>query len=230
MDNINYEPVKRKIEAWIWYDENEPEKNKDEFRKKYDLDCVLTNGNLHADTIFSLWRPLRFALVRINGYKKLNIYGKVEKEVGFLNQLCKDEVMMELLPADNSIVKNLVKLFDLGQTRANVMILPEGQRKLNTLRNAKPYHDYMPYFLSECFDGGTFSDAFKNMLFPQWIKEQKLEMFFEEEICKGNIKDLAQTGDIKKGVPDDLDTLLINYIKIIEKRQSEYKEKESLML
>lgn len=230
MDNINYEPIKRKIEARIWYDENELENNKDKFRKKYDLDCILTNGNLHADTIFSLWRPLRFALVRINGYKKLNIYGKVEKETGFLNQLCKDEVMMELLPADNYIVKNLVKLFDLGQTRTNVMILPEGQRKLNKLRNAKPYHDYRSYFLSECFDGGTFSDAFENMLFPQWIKEQKLEMFFEEEICKGNIKDLAQTGDIKKGVSDDLDTLLINYIEILEKRQSEFREKETLIL
>ncbi|MBB6714410.1 hypothetical protein [Clostridium gasigenes] len=226
MDNINYEPIKRKIEAWIWYGENEPKKNKDEFRKKHDLDCILTNGNLHADTIFSLWRSLRFALVRINGYKKLTIYGKVEKEAGFLKQLCKHEVMMDLLPGDNSIVQNLVKLFDFGQTQANVMILPEGQRKLNTLRNMEPYHDYMPYFLSECFDGGTFSDAFKKVLLSEWIMQQKLDMFFERKICKGNIKDLAQTGDIKKGVPDCLDTLLINYIKILEKRQLAFDEME----
>ena len=59
--------------SWIEYEENKPKtkydedsENHDKFRSEHDLDCVLRNGNLHADTIFSLWLPLRFALVRLH--------------------------------------------------------------------------------------------------------------------------------------------------------------------
>jgi len=222
MDN---ESIKKKINSWIWYEENEPKskyrdnpKEHDEFRKKYDLDCVLTDGNLKADTIFSLWIPLRFALVRINGYTKLNKYGKVEKRATFLKKIVNDEVMSTLLPKENSMVNNLVRLFELGQTRANIMILPI--RKLNYLRGSKPYFDYIPYYLLECFEGGDFAYAFKNndKQLHDWLNDEKLEMFFDGEVCKSNIKDLAESGDLKIGVPEDLDTLLINYIEILEKR------------
>lgn len=99
---MNNKAIKTKINEWIWYEENQVKekyyinpKINDQFRQQYDLDCILTNGNLLADTIFSLWLPLRFALVRINGYKKLNKYGRVEKKASFLKQIVKDNILDE---------------------------------------------------------------------------------------------------------------------------------------
>lgn len=100
-----YEPIMRKVNAWIFYEKNKPtgqyignERVHDEFRKKYDLDCALTSGSLYADTIFSLWRPLRFALVKINGYSKLNRYGDINKKTEFLVKLKEENLWEELLP------------------------------------------------------------------------------------------------------------------------------------
>ena len=46
MDNY-YEPIIRKINSWIDYDENKPKSNnskeQDEYRQNNDLDCILTN-------------------------------------------------------------------------------------------------------------------------------------------------------------------------------------------
>ena len=45
-------------------------------------------------------------------------------------------------------------------------------------------------------------------------------MFFKEDrIEKDTIKDLAGTGDITKGVPQDMNLLLDNYIGILEQRK-----------
>lgn len=86
-----YEPIIKKIQAWIDYDKNKPKSNyktnkqkHDEFRMKNDLDCIQANGDLKADTIFSLWIPLRLVLVRINGYGKLNQYGNINDKISFL--------------------------------------------------------------------------------------------------------------------------------------------------
>lgn len=220
---MNYAPIKEKIEAWIWYDEHEPKSDYrkcNEFRRKYDLDCILTGGNLNADTIFSLWRPLRFTLVRINGYPKLNKYGTVKKNADFLRKICNDTVLREILPNDTPMVINLARLFELGQTRANIMILPQGYRKLNLFRNDTPYHDYVPYFLYECFKDGYFSYAFQNddTELINWINNENLRMFFDGKPCRENLKDLAKTGDIKSGLPKDLNVLFENYINLLEER------------
>lgn len=221
-----YEPLTRKIKSWIWYNNNKPsvEYKKspevwDEFRAKNDLDCVLADGDLNADTIFSLWLPLRFTLVAINGYAKLKqLAGSIDKRYEFLENLLKEEVLYELLPADNSRVQNLVELFELGQTGANVMILPE---RWMQKRGSTPYYDYMPYFLSECFEGGEFFRAFKTEEdFIQWIGKQKLEMFFDGKIEPDFIIDLSGTGDIKKGIPIEVDVLVKNYIAILKKRKA----------
>lgn len=221
--NIELESIKKKIESWIWYEKNNPKTNdfkeKDAFRQKNDLDCVLTNGNLKADTIFSLWLPFRSVLVELNGYSKLNKIGNINRKFEFLKNLQKTESLENLLPVDNPMVKKLEKLFYLGQTRSNVMILPE--RRLNTERAGKPYYDYMPYFLYECFDSGKFAYAFMNYKggVNQWIKNQHLDMFFDGNIEKANIKDLSGSGSIFDNKSKDKNILLDNYISILEKRK-----------
>lgn len=38
----------------------------DEYRRWHDRDCALTGGNLYADTMFILWRPLANTIIRLN--------------------------------------------------------------------------------------------------------------------------------------------------------------------
>lgn len=51
------ETIKTHIQYWIDY-----KGDGDEYRRTHDLDCILTDGNLFADTLFSLWLPLRYVL------------------------------------------------------------------------------------------------------------------------------------------------------------------------
>ena len=229
--NLDYGAIIHKIEAWIYYNENAPKeksyinkseyyKDSDKFRKENDLDCQLTEGNLFADTIFSLWLPLRFSLLKINGgYTKLNKYGKVDKnDCNFLRGIINN--IEELLPYSKEITKLLIDLFQLGQERCNVMILPD--RSINTEKGKKPYYDYMPYFLLECFESGNFSKYFhyKNEELKKWIVDQKLEMFFDGEISKNKIKDLAGNGNITyNGGTEHIETILKNYITILKCRK-----------
>lgn len=223
--SYDYKSIMNKIQEWINYDEKRPksdyftnQKEHDEFRMKNDLDCKLTNGNLNADIIFSLWLPLRLSLVRINGYKKLNKYGNINDKISFLRKISNEEVIKQLLPKDNITVKKLIQLFELGQTRCNVMILKN--RKMQ-YRGSKPYYDYMPYFLHECFDDGVFSKYFPHDgELEEWIKNEKLHIFFNGNISKENVLDLAGNGNIKCGIPDDINILLDNYINILITRKT----------
>lgn len=223
-----YEPIYNKIQAWINYDIKRPQSNyndnrkeHDEFRKKNDLDCILTNGNLLADTIFSLWIPLRFVLVRINGYDALKKYGDINNKIIFWKSILEKEALNKVLPKENETVHKLVELYKIGQERCNVMILKE---RWMQSRGKSPYYDYMPYFLYECFDKGKFSVCFKegNAELKEWINCQNLNMFFDGDITKENIIDLSGSGNIKIGIPKDINYLLDNYINILEKRRINY--------
>ena len=227
--NDYYEPIIRKIQSWIDYDKNKPKSNyytnreeHDEYRSKNDLDCILANGNLNADTIFSLWLPLRLVLVKLNGYAKLNKYGGIKKEVPFLKIIKEESILEELLPQKNCLTGKLIELFDLGQQRCNVMILKN--REMQS-RGLAPYYDYMPYFLFECFDKGCFSKYFNgNDDLIKWISQQNLDMFFYDTISKENIKDLSGNGDIKNNVPYNIEVLLENYINILKQRKMNLNE------
>lgn len=232
MMNEIYNPILKKIESWINYEENKPtatykedRKRYDEYRKYNDLDCILCNGDLKADTIFSLWLPLRFSIfyLKQKNYKRIkHIAGfDMRKEPNFLNALIRREVISELLPEHEETTILLSELFSLGQTRANVMLLPE--IGINSKRGLEPYYDYMPYFLYECFKGGDFAIYFSSDdSFREFVKKERLEYFFEGEVLKENIMDLANTGNIKYGIPNDINILIKNYISILRKRSLDF--------
>lgn len=220
-----YRPIIEKIASWIKYEENKPKtdykadaESHDKYRASHDLDCILRDGNLHADTIFSLWIPLRYALVRVSGYDKIKeVTGlDLSQSVPFWKALIQNGNLQRLLPIKNETTRLISELFYLGQQVENTMILPE--RWLQS-RGGKPYYDYMPYFLYECFSGGNFHKAFgSDDRVCEWAEHEKLECFFDGIICKDNIIDLAGTGDIKNGVPDDLNYMLRSYISVLQKR------------
>ena len=105
-------------------------------------------------------------------------------------------------------------------TRANVMILPS--IKLQN-RGLKPYYDYMPYFLIECFKEGDFSKAFENDEgLKEWIERQHLKMFFEnEDVENDKILDLSGNG-VKNNIPKNVEIMMDNYIDILERRKVYY--------
>lgn len=217
-------PIEKKIEQWIFYESNEPKGNKklqDNFRKQHDLDCQLTNGNLKADTIFSLWLPLRFTLRELNDY---NIYipnKKTERDryLLFLEKLGND--LPDYLPSNNYLVKKLSKLFELGMKRENVMILP--YRIINIERGSEPYYDYMPHFLYECFRGGYFSKYFNNDYeLVEWLETQHLKMLFGVRVGRFNIKDLSGSGSVKDNRPKNVGIMMDNYIDILKARKVFY--------
>ena len=195
-----YEPIKMKIREWLAYDINEPkvpysgnEKLFDEFRSNNDRDCVLTNGNLHADTMFSLWTPLKNAILRINSTDEIAAVGNINSKYAFLPALSKGDNLEKLLPEHMAITSKLSKLFELGLGVENVFLLPE--RNLNCARARRPYCDYMPVFLLESFPCGEFAYAWQNIEdYVSWVRKEKLHVFFDGEILPENVKDLSETG------------------------------------
>lgn len=125
----------------------------------------------------------------------------------------------EYLPAGNRATASLEQLFRLGQTRANVMILPD--RKMNVLRGKRPYCDYVPHFLLGLLKGdfGVYSEE----AVVQWVEREKLQVFFDSEIVeKGRVLDLLGTGDPKRHTTKDIVKALPSYLntccEILERR------------
>ena len=175
-----------------------------------------------SDEMFSLWRPLRFTLARINGYPKLNKIGNLDNKKEFLKALSQYN-LEDFLPVEKEVVRKLARFFELGTTPANKIEFPseKATEAMKYLRNQEPNYDYMPYFLYECFEGGRFATCYESdASLQEWIKEQHLEMLFEgQELKKEKIKDLSGMGDYRKSIPLDMEFMLDNYIKILEKRQ-----------
>ncbi len=251
--NIIYEPILKQLAYWKDYYMRDSERrakklqgdktvySDDEFRTANDRDCMLTGGNLNADTIFSLWLPLRHTIVRINGYEKISKVGNIDDKKSFVCALLEGDNLEKLLPKELSIVRTLSELFTYGMERENVMILPKryfyhggGKKSLNCARGGEPYWDYVPRFLYEIFKGGDFADAVGNddKTCRTWIKEQNMTMFFKDGILdREHIIDLAGSGNVMVSLApkggsyeEDLmlqENMLRNYIDILKLRKNE---------
>lgn len=224
------EKIKEHIQYWINY-----KGSGDDYRRNNDLDCILADGNLYADTLISLWLPMRYVLDKENTqkwreslqYEKEELRRKnrnLKSDVNFLSDL-KDN-FSEYVPTE-SMQRKIEELFTLGRTRANVIILP--YRRWNTIRGTRPYWEYMPHFLYDLLN--TDNERFLGAV-QEWIKEQKLCMFFvdEKNLVKENIKELCGSGSIFKHKSDEINvTILIdNYIEILQNRSKLIVENKSL--
>lgn len=229
------EPIQRKIDAWIYYEDNSPKTEywthreaHDKYRSENELDCILADGNLHADTIISLKFYLRQVIYKIWDGKKIwnnSEYIPSERKNpkkfwAFMKELQKN--LGDYLPENSPLVQKLCILFRYGQTRANVMILPDRQMQR---KGEEPYYDYMPHFLYECFQGGNFSEYFAgdNDL-KEWIRREHLEMFFKDRanLSPDSIIDLNANGNIKSNLTTHIDIAIDNCIEIIKERQKYY--------
>ncbi|MCP1110902.1 single-stranded DNA-binding protein [Ohessyouella blattaphilus] len=227
-------PIRFKIKQWINYKDTEPKIDYlgnqsifDDFRKQNDWDCVLTDGDLHADTIVSMKFLLRQVIYYLADGKIIwnntsYIPSMKDKDFWpFLNYLL-DNIEI-LLPPNNPIVDKLSQLFELSLTRANVMILPA--RSLQE-RGAAPWYDYIPAFLSEILKLNKSRFRYKFDSTEEvidFIKNQHLETFFiGEEISYDNIIDIHETQDVEKnfeqGKALNLSKIIDSYIDILKVR------------
>jgi hypothetical protein len=248
-----YEPIIKELEYWKDYNTRDTERREkrrqgdktvcsdDEFRSANDRDCILTGGNLNADTIFSLWLPLRHTIVRINGYEKISEVGNINDKKSFVCALLEGDNLEKLLPKNLSIVRTLSELFTYGMERENVMLLPKryfyhggSKKSLNCARGGEPYWDYVPRFLYEMFKGGDFADAVgsDDETCRTWIKEQNMTMFFKDRVLdREHIIDLAGSGNVmvslapKGGSYEEglmlQENMLRNYIEVLKLRKNE---------
>ncbi|MCM1087800.1 MAG: hypothetical protein NC419_06560 [Muribaculaceae bacterium] len=231
-----YEPIRRKIEEWIRYDTYKPGgiyydnvKAHDEYRRWHDRDCVLAGGDLKADTMFSLWLPLRHTIARINDAKTIREVGNLSGKYDFLRDLNKGNNLEKLLPKHMSITAKISTLFELGMGRENIFILPD--RQLNMLRGRGPYWDYIPAFLLASFPNGEFAHYWSSPKeHLEWIEREHFQVFFDGDITPENIKDLSGAGDIKKSLPpkgiEAMEQMLDCYIGILQERRKYFTEEE----
>lgn len=217
---MNYQPILDKLSYWKNYDGNG-----DEYRKTHDLDCLLTGKNLLADTIISLWMPLRYTLNFFENPKwtywkdfEMNVLSKNKITLKNHNEFIEDlERNIQIFLPEHEVTHKLVKLFELGQKRCNVMLLPN--RRWNSIRGGRPYFDYLPHYLYDLLDT---NDLLYKSRIVNWIKKEQLTMFFENGIIdKEHIIDLAGTGCVYSHSPRKivLSVLLQNYITMLEKRE-----------
>ncbi len=229
-----YEPIRKKVEEWLWYDENQPKSNyfanveeHDRFRRLHDRDCVLIGGELKADTLFSLWTPLRHTIVRLNDRETIQSVGDISKKFVFLREFIKGDNIEKLLPETESIVQKLSELFELGMGRENVFLLPE--RQLNCARARKPYYDYVPVMLLEAFPGGVFSAYWNSPeAYLRWIDEEHMEVFFDGGVSPEHIRDLSGSGDIHDSLAPEgvvaMGRMLDSYIAVLKERRRYYSQ------
>jgi hypothetical protein len=251
-NNKIYEPIIKELAYWKDYHMRDSERRAkksqgdttvcsgDEFRAANDRDCILTGGNLSADTIFSLWLPLRHTIKRINSDEEISKIGNIKDKNSFVCALLEGDNLKKLLPKDIGIVCTLSELFTYGMERENVMLLPkryfsQGGRKksLNCARGGEPYWDYVPRFLYEMFQGGDFADAVGNddEVCQAWIKEQNMTMFFKDGILdREHIIDLAGSGNVMVSIAPKgssyeeglllQENMLRNYIDVLKLRKN----------
>ncbi len=215
-----YVPILQKIEYWRDYNGTG-----DLYRKEHDLDCILTDGNLFADTLFSLWLPLRYTL-NYYGCELWDKWKEFEAEKlrpqklglkdcpDFLNELIEN---IDVFLPPTELTSLLSELFELGQQRCNVIILP--YRSWNSRRGYQPYWEYLPHFLYDLMN--TESPVFLKAV-STWLQSEQLEMFFNGSLDKSNLKDLAGTGAVWRHKPNEINVehLLRSYIDILRARKS----------
>lgn len=190
---------------------------KNKWRKKYDLDVIHLNGDLYADTIFSIWMPLKMCLQISDTYpySKFGNNEKPYKRNPYIPNIIKN--IDTYLPYNEW--QELYKFVSIALTEVNVMKLPE-----KNIQVRGRFYDQMPKTLYECFEGGIFNWCFKNIKVEEWVREQNLTMFFESNISRENIKPLIsriKASDFE-WIKDreEIREMLTNYYSILKMRIS----------
>lgn len=195
-------------------------------RIENDLDCLYLNGDLCADTILSVFFPMKMVVEYLNPgliiHKRYK--GDTNKDLRFLQKSIKNN---EILFMDHDLVKLLNKFAEFAETRANTIKIPN--RKMQN-RNR---YDQFPNMLYNCFEDGKFHQYFVDSSVEEWLEREKLQMFFRDDqiSTRNNIKPLIHSIEpyqvrlLKK--EDEIIEMLTQNCECLEKRLSLFKSNEN---
>lgn len=199
-------------------------------RETNDLDCLYLDGDLNADTLMSAWTPMKWVLKILNPneeFYKVDRYG-VDPH-SYLRKL--QRKIDEYLPREDELVILLYEFLRLAETRANVIRLPH--RGMNCERYEK-FYDEVPATIYHIFKGGELHKYFRtdeNAIL--WIKEQNLQMIFDDEIKRENIRPLITCLPIREakwlGTREEVREALEGMIFILSKRLERFKNEEKMV-
>lgn len=202
-----------------WMEPSEP-------RAKNDLDCLYFNGDLRADTIFSVWTPLKLVLDILNPDDKFYKEDKYGSDPHRFLKNIRDNIDL-YLPQSEKIVEEIYFFAKLAETRANYMIWPS--QGINDHRYDKHY-DQMPPTLYNCFPNGCYFKYFNNEItLNEWIEREHFEMFFFSDIhSRENIKPLITNMKPNEARwltdKNEIIEMLQNMNEILEERLRIYKQ------
>ena len=186
-------------------------------RKTNDLDCLYYDGDLNADTLVSVWTPLKWTLECLNPGVKFYKTCRGDKHF-YLKKLLYN--IREFLPEKDELVFKLNELACLAETYANVILLPDG--KMNTHRY-RCCRDQVPATLYHVFPGGKLETYFSTEEeVITWINREKLVVAFNGDVARDNIIPLvegvsADTVFIPK-TRDEIMIVLDTMIELLKKR------------
>ncbi|WP_102264464.1 DUF1413 domain-containing protein [Mesobacillus jeotgali] len=176
------------------------------WRKENDLDVIWLDGDLNADTIFSVWMPLKMSLqssktypYKMKGNKyypyKDDAYQGKQGIIHFLSDIISN--IDKYLPRNEW--EELYQFAELASTISNVIRLPDkgrGMQKRGIIEIVDgkqiivdSFYDQIPRTLYECFEGGEFRNKYKNREYfkndkelKDWILDQDLDILFSNGV------------------------------------------------
>jgi hypothetical protein len=155
-------------------------------------------NNIHADTIFSAWNPLK-KYIELTGKVEINETNKISKDINTLLIIKELKKEGKLFENKDELYNSLINFLKSASTVGNVIEYPSylngtGNKTGYFQKRGGMFSDLFLKSLYECFDDGKFSFLFGNKgsnykNVSGWIQKQKLEMFFNDEknINKDNI-------------------------------------------
>lgn len=206
---------------WKLDEQNNFDGNKDNYEK---INKLCKNKDIHIDTMFSLWMPLKMMLQCLceDIYHNKGIrYAPSKKSITDYEIIIKNE----LYKKDDELYQIMKKVFSLSSEKCNVFNYPyvEGKINFNSSRGQR-YYDQIPITLKQCLcDDGIYRDLFVDYSFEQWIKYENLSMLFDGDIkldCIKNIGPLSKEKCKWLTTKRDLLELFKDYQDILTKRKN----------
>lgn len=172
-----------------------------EWRRANDLDCIAKGGDLRADTLVSMWTPIKWVLNCLNPDIKVYKTAKGSDPNCYLRKL-RDEYEVYFTSEDDekkSLVAKLDRLCQLAELECNFILLPGDGRDNGSGMNPERYclkrddkttylYDQVPCTLYHVFENDTLGKYFQNEDdVVSWIKREHLDVGFNGDISQENI-------------------------------------------
>ena len=178
----------------------------DEWRKENDLDCMYYKGDLRADTLISVWTPMRMVLDYFNKDKGM-VFRKRATGEGDINKYLKMIVSdtTRYLPANHILTSLLNELLMWAEKPCNYILLPYEEMNCNRYsinNNGETLwlYDFVPCTMYHIFDHETLGRYFDGeCAAKEWILREKLQCaFYNNEISIDKIIPMTKGMNISR--------------------------------